>query len=142
MSYDVSTYLEHQVANATPGELVEMLYARAVRDLTGARELFSLQGDPRAQSDAIHLIVHAQQIIAELNHCLNIKEGGSLAVNLARLYEYMEYRLTEAVSKRDDGPVGEVVNLLSELHEAWETIVKQQMTGKSVTRAGAGLLVA
>jgi flagellar protein FliS len=142
MSYDVNSYIEHQVANATPGELVEMLYARAVRDLSGARELFSLQGDPRSHADAIHLIVHAQQIIAELNHCLDIKSGGDLALNLARLYEYMQYRLTEAVTKREDDPVAEVVKLLSELHEAWETIVKQQMAGKSVTRAGAGLLVA
>lgn len=142
MSGEVNSYIEHQVANATPGELVEMLYARAVRDLTGARELFSLQGEPRAQSDAIHLIVHAQQIIAELNHCLDVKQGGSLAQNLARLYEYMQYRLTEAVSKRDDAPVAEVVGLLSELHEAWETIVKEQMAGKRVTRAGASLLVA
>jgi flagellar protein FliS len=125
MSYDVSSYLEHQVANATPGNLIRMFYARAIRDLTGARELFSLHGDPRSQADAIHLIVHAQQIIGELNHCLDIKKGGSLAVNLARIYEYMQYRLTETVSKREDVSVGEVVELLAELHEAWERIVEQ-----------------
>jgi flagellar protein FliS len=142
MTYEVGNYLEHQVANATPGQLIEMLYDRAVRDLTGARELFSLEGDPRSQADAIHLIVHAQQIIAELNHCLNVKEGGDLAVNLARIYEYMQFRLTEAVTKREGTPVAEVVGLLSELHEAWKTMIEQQMNGKAVARTGAGILVA
>ncbi len=142
MSYDVGNYLEHQVANATPGQLIEMLYDRAVRDLTGARELFSLQGEPRSQADAIHLIVHAQQIVAELNHCLNLREGGDLAEGLARIYEYMQYRLTEAVSKREEAPVAEVVGLLRELHEAWKSMVDEQKDGKSTARAGAGILVA
>jgi len=142
MSYDVGNYLEHQVANASPGQLIEMLYDRAIRDLTGARELFSLEGEPRSQADAIHLIVHAQQIIAELNHCLNLREGGDLAQNLARIYEYMQYRLTDAVSKREEAPVAEVVGLLSELHEAWKTIVEGKGDGKATVRNGAGILVA
>jgi len=115
--------LEQQVANATPGQLIEMLYDRAVRDLIGARDLFSLEGDPRAQADAIHLIVHAQQIIAELNHALNIREGGELAVNLAQIYEYMQYRLTEAVAQRSVKPVDEILGMLRELHTAWKSIV-------------------
>ena len=142
MSQDISSYVEHQVASASPGELIEMLYARAVRDLNGARELFSLEGEPRSQSDAIHLIVHAQQIIAELNRCLDFENGGGLARNLARLYEYMQYRLTEAVSKREDAPVIEVVGLLTDLHEAWKSMVAEQKTGKLVARSSAGILVA
>ncbi len=113
---------QDDVANATPGQLIGMLYDRAIRDLTGACELFSLQGEPRAQADAIHLIVHAQQIVAELNHCLNIKEGGDLAQGLARIYEYMQYRLTEAVSKRIEAPVIEVKGQLEELRTAWKQI--------------------
>jgi len=108
------------VANASAAELIEMLYGRAIRDLEGAVELFALQGEPRSQADAIHLIVHAQQIVAELNHSLNLKDGGVLASNLARLYEYIQFRLTEAVSKRDVGPVVEVSKLLSDLREAWK----------------------
>jgi flagellar protein FliS len=137
MSYDVSNYLEHQVASATPGQLIEMLYDRAVRDLKGACE-----GDPRSQADAIHLIVHAQQIIAELNHSLNTQEGGDLAVNLARIYEYMQYRLTEAVTKREQVPVLDVAGLMSELHDAWKAMLEQQAGGKATARTGAGILVA
>jgi flagellar protein FliS len=106
----------------TPAQLIGQLYARAVRDLAGAGELFSLQGDPRSQADAIHLIVHAQQIIAELNHALDVKEGGDLAENLARIYEYMQYRLTEAVRDRDAAPVAEVRGLLEKLLESWMAV--------------------
>jgi flagellar protein FliS len=142
MSQDISSYVEHQVAAATPGELIEMLYARAVRDLKGAHELFGLEAEPRAQSDAIHLIVHAQQIIAELHRSLDFRNGGDLVRNLARLYEYMQYRLTEAVSTRDDAPVVEVADLLAELHEAWKSMVAEQRTGSVVARFSAGILVA
>lgn len=142
MDYGVGNYLEHQVASASPEQLIEMLYARGVRDLKGACELFSLEGDPRSQADAIHLIVHAQQIIAELNRSLNTRDGGDLAVNLARIYEYLQYRLTEAISKREQTLVSEVAGLLSELHEAWKTMIEQQADGKPAARAGAGVLVA
>lgn len=114
--------LEEQVAQTTPGEIVCMLYDRAVQDLAGASELFALEDDPRSKADAIHLVVHAQQIVAELNHCLNVDTGGELAKNLARLYEYVQYRLTEAVSKYDRNALTEARGLLVELSEAWHTM--------------------
>ena len=116
--------IEQQVAGASPRQLIAMLYGRAVRDLEGASELFALKEDPRAQADAIHLIVHAQQIIAELNTCLN-KDGGDLAVNLARIYEYMQYRLTEAVSSLDANAVAEICGLLAELRDTWNLVAEQ-----------------
>lgn len=112
--------LEQQIVDATPGQLIALLYERAICDLKGACELFSLEGDPRSQADAIHLIVHAQQVIAELSRSLNM--GGELAKNLACIYEYLQYRLTEAISNRKQGPVSEVVGLLSELHDAWKSV--------------------
>jgi len=112
--------IEEQVASASPRQLVAMLYERALRDLEGACDLFSLEGDPRSQADAINKIAHAQQIIAELNRSLDTRDGEDLAANLARIYEYMQYRLTEAVSKREQAPVSEVAGLLSELCSAWK----------------------
>ena len=107
--------------NASPGELVMMLYDRAVRDL---RKAFNLLSENGSQEHATHLIVHAQQIIAELKHSLNLQEGGELAENLSRLYEYMQFRLTEAVSEKDAVPVSEVISLMQELHDAWKTMLQ------------------
>ena len=97
------------------GGLVELLYERAVRDLEGARELMLLDEDPRAMADAIQLIVHAQAIITELQASLNLKAGGELAVNLLRIYEYMQYRLSESVKAKKHGGIDEVKNLLYDL---------------------------
>jgi len=113
---------EDVVANATPKELIGLLYDRAVRDLRGAAELFTLTGDPRSQDDAIHLIVHAQQVVAELNHSLNLEDGNEVAKNLARLYEYMQFRLTESVANRQQAPVVEVAELLAKIGEAWKSV--------------------
>jgi flagellar protein FliS len=115
---------EQDLVGKSPQELIELLYARVCRDLDDARILLAADDRPASQADAIHMIVHAQQIIAELNRCVNQDKGGDLAANLSRVYEYMQSRLTEAVSKRDVGPVHEVLGLVTELHQAWKTMLE------------------
>lgn len=119
--------LEEQVRDATPGQLIEMLYARAIRDLEEGEYLLKAADGRSAQ--AIHKIVHAQQIVSELNHCLNLCKGGKLAQGLARIYEYMQYRLTEAVSRREAKHVKEVLGLLTDLHKTWKTVAGEGGTG-------------
>ena len=115
--------LETILATATPGKLVAMLYKRAIQDLRNATELFDLEGDPKSKADAVRLILHAQQIINELNKSINEKCNIDLASNMKRIYEYMQYRLTEAIAKQDKNPINEIIGLLVELCEAWETII-------------------
>jgi flagellar protein FliS len=122
----MSNDLISEVRNATPLRLIEMLYARAVQDLEGAVTSMDLQGDPHSEAGAIHLIVHAQQIISELNNCLKDKSEDSgtqdLKENLKRLYEYMQYRLVEAIAKKDKNIIEEITGLLVELRECWSTM--------------------
>ena len=112
-------YIEQEVASANPAKLVDLLFQRAIRDLYTAQEAWPLM--PR-NLDAMKSALHAQAIIVELNGCLNHAEGGKLARNLSRLYEYMQYRLSEALTRRapeDCAIVAEVHSLLSSLGEAW-----------------------
>lgn len=118
------------IENASPAELIEMLYGRAISDLKAAHELLGKPEAPRSSADAIHLIVHAQQIVAELNRCLNMKDGKELAKNLSQLYDYVQFRLTDSVSRRDKEPVGEVIGLLTELHDAWKSMIDKQLKAK------------
>lgn len=113
------TYLEDKVASATPGQLVELLFDRGCRDLEQAALLAAESKDPRCRADALRLVVHAQRIIAELSASLNRREGGELAQSLARVYEYMQYRLTETAQALDPAVLREVHDLLASLHEAW-----------------------
>lgn len=115
--------LEDKISRATPGELVAMLYERAVRDLENAEALLKVEGDPRSTSNSIHLVVHAQQIISELQRSLDKAKGGDLAANLDRIMEYAQYRLAEAIAGRKADPIHEVAGLLSELRDAWRKLV-------------------
>ena len=121
---------EEDVKGMSPAEIILACYERAIKDLETAGMLFMhREGDPRAEADAIHLIVHAQQIVAELNQALD-KAHGEVAENLARVYEYMQYRLTEAVAKRDPILVEEVTSLLESLRKAWAVMVENLERGE------------
>lgn len=118
---------EKTVAGATQGQLIEMLYARAIRDLETAKDLLGLglQASDASKAAASELIDHARQILCELNRSINMKDGGALAINLATLYEYMQKRLTEAIASADPKPATEVAGLLEELRQAWESLNSQ-----------------
>jgi flagellar protein FliS len=123
---------EQDLAGKSPQELICLLYERVCRDLDDARILLAADDRPASQADAIHLIVHAQQIIAELNRCVNQDKGGDLAQNLVRIYEYCQYRLTEAVKAREAAPVHEVLGLMKELHETWKVLTEKHVNNSSV----------
>lgn len=114
-----------KLAAASNSQIIEMLYDRAIRDLKRASVLIGSEC-PETQDEALNFLSHAQQIIAELNHCLNMNDENQLAKNLSRIYEYAQSRLTEAPSKRDSKPIDEVVGLLNELHDSWKTIARPQ----------------
>jgi flagellar protein FliS len=126
MISQTNDYLAQQVESADPAHLVELLFQRAVRDLQSARELWP---DQSQRVESIRLVVHAQSILNELSHCLNFEQGGALANDLYRLYEYMQFRLMEAVQAEsgDGAQVGEVLDLLSSLSDAWSEMVRQQL---------------
>jgi flagellar secretion chaperone FliS len=136
----VGAYVESQVLGASPARLIEMLLDRACRDLRSAMDLMETAKDPRGRVEALRCIVHAQGIIAELHGCLNVRKGGDLAQNLSRLYEYLQFRLTGAVSKQERAPVVEACELLSEIHEAWKTV--SEGGEGAAARDAAGHLVA
>ena len=61
-------------------------------------------------------------IVGALEGCLNHSEGGELAANLSRLYEYMSIRLAEANVGDDVERLDEVARLLGQIRDAWVQI--------------------
>ena len=62
----------------------------------------------------------------ELATSLDHERGGEISQRLALLYDYMQRQLLDANMKQSDGPLAEVLGLLSTLSEAWEGIRKPQ----------------
>ena len=126
-----------------PARLIELLYQGALRDLKEAAELGS---DLAHAADGTQLVTHAQAILKELQASLNYTQGGYLAINLGRVYEYMYLRLQEVIARQADDPqrrVREVIGLLEALSDAWSTMANTQADGPNAsTLVREGVLVA
>jgi flagellar protein FliS len=126
-----------------PARLIELLYQRALRDLKTAAEA----GPDMGRSPAIaELLGHVQAIVKQLRASLDYVQGGYLAYNLGRVYEYMQLRLTEVISGEADDPqarIGEVIALLEGLSDAWNTMSNTCADGPAArTLVRQGTLVA
>ena len=121
MQQNVSSfYQENQIRTADQGRLIVMLYERAIFSLKQAQEKIAA-GDYYQRNQ---LILKAQNIILELMNTLNF-EAGKIAYSLQSLYNYMIRRLILADQTSDQQIIQEVIKILSELKEAWETIALQ-----------------
>lgn len=117
------SYLENEVLSADPLKLVLLLYRGAIDAIYSARQHLAKR-QIRERSKAI---TKAQLIVFELahtlDHSLEKEKGGSLATELARLYQYIGQRLVDANIHQQDAPLAEASQLLSTLLEAWEQCV-------------------
>ncbi|CUU10429.1 MAG: flagellar export chaperone FliS [Fimbriimonadales bacterium] len=114
-------YLETAVETASPARLIVMLYDGAIRFINNAID--AMQNRQYEQQN--YYLQRAQKILAELISSLDFDKGGEIAENLFRLYTYMYNQLVEANLQDSVERAQHVVNLLSELREAWDTIASQ-----------------
>ncbi|MBI1354005.1 MAG: flagellar export chaperone FliS [Acidobacteria bacterium] len=111
----IGDYVQNSVETQDPVELVCLLYAKAIEKLKAAREhLARHEIAPRAQA-----IAHVSQILVELQTSLDAERGGSIAVELARLYDYIQERLVEANAQQQDAPLEESLRLLETVYAGW-----------------------
>ncbi len=133
-AYGNLNYLEEKVLSASPLEIVAMLYSKAVAEIREARRQLAA-GDIALRSRAISKACDA---IGELDSSLDMEAGGDLSTRLRGLYRYCLGRLLEANAAQADGPLVEVLGLLSTLSEAWQTVAKQDASSQSMaSTAGA-----
>ena len=113
-------YKKRQVEGVDQGTLIIMLYDGAIKFLSLAVEAIEVN----EVEDSHNNIVRGQAIINELMNSLKV-DVGEIAVNLLRLYEFMERQLAEANAKKDPNLIVSVIDLLVSLREGWvEIIVK------------------
>ncbi len=98
--------------------LVNLLFKGAIDHLLAANGYIERN---QKQEKAIR-ISKAIAILDGLRSSLNIIEGGEIAINLDDLYDYMQRRLVVANADDDISITSEVIDLLSEIQEAWNSI--------------------
>ncbi|MYL73153.1 flagellar export chaperone FliS, partial [Halobacillus litoralis] len=74
-----------------------------------------------------NLINKSMEIVAVLRGSLNFEEGGDLAGELERLYDYMERALLEASMRNDVEKLDEVAGLLRTVKEGWQGIREEAL---------------
>ena len=129
-SQQIQTYRQNQVHQASPVELVVMLYDRAILDLKAA----CLRLDEGKVKEKGTLVCHAVDIIAELQAVLDKERGGEIAAKLDQLYTYMLERITRANYDNDPKLFTEVIRLLEELQTGWRDLAQSAAAGRPVAR--------
>lgn len=120
------SYRQVATNTASPGQLVLMLYEGAIRFLERAQGGFRLEDPVEFNTTINDNIIRAQDIIRELDFSLNVEQGGELAIQLRRLYDYFDRILLEANLRKDPTGVTEVISRITVLRDAWAAMLAQQ----------------
>ncbi|BDX19286.1 MAG: flagellar protein FliS [Pseudomonadales bacterium] len=107
-----------QVSEADPHRLIQMLMEGGLQRIAQAKGAMQ-HGNVALKGERIG---KALGIIGGLRDALNAEKGGELALNLDRLYAFMQDRLTQANLKNDVSMLDEVADLLREVKAGWDGI--------------------
>ena len=118
-SGQVGAYQAVQATTSEPGQLVLLLFDGAVRFLTRAQRRLEA-GDVAQFAQSI---ARAQAILAELRSSLDHEQGGEVAENLERLYEFMQRHLTLGLISRSGTHVEQVLRPLQTIREGFQAAV-------------------
>ena len=112
---DYGAYKQVNVETASQGKLIVMLFGGAIKRAEDAKKQLEA-----GKFEGVHNnLLRAQDIVAELRACLDMK-AGAVAENLDRLYEYVQHLLIKANIRKEAGPLGECIGYLTELRDTWE----------------------
>lgn len=114
----VAKYQSVQVMTAGKVSLVVMLYDGILRFNKLAQ--MAIGGNDIAARGMY--LNRSLAIMGELTTALDRDEGGEIAVNLARLYEFCTISLTEANLGNDASKIEPVNSIIAELKAGWEAI--------------------
>lgn len=117
-----NAYREVAVQTSSPSKLVVMLYEGAIRFLReSVVAIESRDLNVKRQS-----IDRAVAVVQHLQSTLDMDRGGEVAVDLARLYDYINSRILEGSSKLETAPLEEAIKLLKVLLVGWEEVAERE----------------
>jgi flagellar protein FliS len=140
------SYRKVATQTASPGQLVLMLYEGAIKFLEKSLAGFGHSDPLEFNLTVNNNVQRAQAIINEMNATLNMEQGGEIAANFRRLYDYFDRRLQEANINKRREPIEEVVARLRVLRDSWAEMLQQQanpdFSVQSSTQAAGAVLQA
>jgi flagellar protein FliS len=116
-----ASYQTQQVNGASPALLVAMLFEKAIASLKEAIRAIEAN-DVQARWTANN---RAGEIINHLWLTLDTDNGGEIATNLERLYEFMMNHLMGVDLRNDPKPAHDVIVLLEPLCVSWRELARR-----------------
>lgn len=111
-------YKQQSIVTLTPGEIIVKLYDEAIK-----RCNFSVKYLEEKDFEAANVsLKKAQDIVSYLKSSLD--SSYDISNNLSQLYDYSKSQLVAANIKKDPQPVLEVIPILKDLREAFDTAEK------------------
>ena len=108
--------LAQRIAEASPEQMVAMLLEAAQRFLGQAVQAMARR-DHAAKGQAL---TRVSDIIDELSSRLNREQGGEVADNLSRIYNWWTCELVLASLQDQPGPFEDIGRWMGEMGETWE----------------------
>ncbi|MDD3777189.1 MAG: flagellar export chaperone FliS [Actinomycetota bacterium] len=108
-------YQQIKVNSASKEDLIIIAYDGALSFISKCLQKLESQ-----DLEAVHFSsLKAQAIINELMVSLNLEQGGEIAQNLFRIYDFVIYQLVLGNTKKEKGPFLEAREILLNLRPAW-----------------------
>ncbi|MBI5454412.1 MAG: flagellar export chaperone FliS [Deltaproteobacteria bacterium] len=130
----VAQYQNIQVMTADKVRIIIMMYDGVLRFNRCAQKAIA-DKDIASRS---HYLNKSLAIVSELANSLNMEEGGEIARNLERLYDFAQSHLTKANLTNDGSAIEAVNRVMGELKAGWEAIANQEKAA-SERREGTGV---
>jgi flagellar secretion chaperone FliS len=112
-------YIDSQVSNATPGQMLLMLYDCLLEQADVAEREMPVDGVGGDFRAASHAVTRCIKILTELNGCLRRAAEPALCTTLSDLYRFFMSQLYESLQKREAKKIREIIPLLRRLRETW-----------------------
>jgi len=119
---NIEQYQKVQVMTSDGVRLIIMLYEGIIRFNSGAKEAIANDNI----KDRVYFINRSMDIISELNGALNIEEGGEIAKNLSKLYDYCVHSLNKANAENSVEALEGVNKVIAEVKAGWVGITSEK----------------
>jgi flagellar protein FliS len=114
-------YVRTQISTASSVQVVVLLYDGAISSMKLVQEsIVTLNFRDKAR-----FLDRALRVVGELSASLNMEEGGVIGKDLRRLYDYIQFELTQANLKNEPGRLEGPIRCMSEIREAWRELAIQ-----------------
>jgi len=128
MMMGAQAYATTQISTASSVQVVVLLYDGAISSMKLAQEgIVSLNFHDKAR-----FLDRALRVVGELSASLNMENGGGVATDLRRLYEYIQFELTQANLKNEPGHLEGPIRCMTVIREAWQELAIQGATPQAV----------